>query len=371
MPPPDPEPETEPVPPPTPVLEEDHGDPALVEDRAAVEEAVKQVEAGEEAEIKAPKRRPKLWLALYVVAIAALLWAMPLIGTGYFNLPDAYAGPLRRLGIALFAAVLIRTLATVVEALVLARVKDAADRYNIIKVLDLVSWLAIVLVAATQLFAEWYQALASLGVISLVVGLALQAPLASFFAWLYILARKPYRVGDRIAIGDIQGDVIQVGYLDTTLWEFGGKYISGDHPSGRVIKIPNASVLNEPIINYTWPLFPYRWDEIKFQIAYDADLAYVADTMQRVVDEDMGAHLKERVAAYRQLLKKTPVNELSVREKPTVIFRVHDNTWLQAIVRYVVDPRRSGPVKSRLIPRLLNELSREPDRVKFPKGDAR
>ena len=351
--------------------EDDKGDPALVEDRDAVEAAVKEVEAGGEGEIKRPKRRPKLWLGLYVVALAALLWAMPLIGTGFFSLPPEYSGPLRRLGIALFAAVLIRAAATAVEAVVLERVQDAADRYNIIKILDLVSWLVIALVAATQLFAEWYQALASLGVISLVLGLALQAPLSSFFAWLYILARKPYRVGDRIAIGDIQGDVIQVGYLDTTLWEFGGKYISGDHPSGRIIKFPNASVLNEAIINYTWPLFPYRWDEIKFQIAYDADLGYVAETMQRVVDAEMGAQLKERIGAYRQLLKKTPVNELAVREKPTVIFRVHDNTWLQAIVRYVVDPRQSGRVKSKLIPLLLNELNREPERVKFPKGDAR
>ena len=350
---------------------ENHGDPALIEDRDAVEAAVKEVEAGGEAEIKRPKRRPTLWLGLYVVALATLLWAMPLIGTGFFSLPPEYSGPLRRVGIALLAAVLIRAAATAIEAIVLARVKDAADRYNIIKVLDLVSWLVIVLVAATQLFAEWYQALASLGVVSLVLGLALQTPLSSFFAWLYILARKPYQVGDRIAIGDVQGDVIQVGYLDTTLWEFGGKYITGDHPSGRIIKFPNASVLNEAIINYTWPLFPYRWDEIKFQIAYDADLGYVAETMQRVVDSEMGAQLKERIAAYRQLLKKTPVNELTVREKPTVIFRVHDNTWLQAIVRYVVDPRQSGPVKSRLIPRLLNELNREPGRVKFPKSDSR
>jgi hypothetical protein len=81
--------------------------------------------------------------------------------------------------------------------------------------------------------------------------------------------------------------------------------------------------------------------------------------------------LKERIGAYRQLLKKTPVNELSVRARPAVIFRVHDNTWLQAIVRYVVDPRRSGPVKSRLMPLLLNALNEYPERVKFPKGDAR
>jgi small-conductance mechanosensitive channel len=366
-----PELEPEPVSATPPLEEEDHGDPALIEDRDAVEAAVQEVQAGGDAEIKRPKRRPKLWLSVYVAALAALLWAVPLLGTGAFSLPPEYSGPLRRVGVALLAAALLRAAATAVEAIVLARVKDAADRYNIIKVLDLVSWLVIALVAATQLFAEWYQALASLGVISLVVGLALQAPLSSFFAWLYILARKPYRVGDRIAIGDMQGDVIQVGYLDTTLWEFGGKYITGDHPSGRVIKFPNASVLNEAIVNYTWPLFPYRWDEIKFQIAYDADLGYVAETMQRVVDSEMGPQLKERILAYRELLKKTPVNELAVREKPTVIFRVHDNTWLQAIVRYVVDPRQSGPVKSRLMPRLLNALNEHPERVKFPKGDSR
>ena len=360
------EPELKPVPDP-----EDLGDPALVEDRDAVEAAVKQVEAGGEAEIKRPKRNPTAWLALYVILTAAFLLALPLIGTGYFSLPPELATPLRRIAIVLLAAVLIRAIAAAIEAWTLANVKDAASRYNVIKVLDLVSWAAIVLVGITQLFDEWYQALASLGVVSLVLGLALQEPLSSFFAWIYILARKPYRVGDRIAIGDIQGDVIQVGYLDTTLWEFGGKYISGDHPSGRIIKFPNKTVLDQPVINYTWPLFPYRWDEVKFQIAYDADLEFVAQTMQRVVEEEMGEQLKERISAYRQLLKKTPVNELSVRERPTVIFRVHDNTWLQAIVRYVVDPRQSGPVKSRLIPRLLRELNKEPERVLFPKSNSR
>ena len=352
-------------------VEEDAGDPALVEDRDAVEEAVKRVEAGGAAEIKRPRRHPKAWLALYVAILAAMVWAVPMLGTGYFALPPEVVEPLRRVAIVLLITAAVRATAAAVEAWVLAHVADAANRYNTVKVLDLLSWAAIVVVGVTQLFANWYQALASLGVVSLVLGLALQGPLSSFFAWIYILARKPYRVGDRIAIGDIQGDVIQVGYLDTTLWEFGGKYITGDHPSGRVIKIPNAAVLNEPVINYTWPLFPYRWDEIKFQIAYDADLDYIAQTMQRIVDDDIGEELKERISSYRQLLKKTPVNELAVRERPTVIFRVHDNTWLQAIVRYVVDPRQSGPVKSRLIPRLLKELNKEPDRVKFPKGDSR
>jgi small-conductance mechanosensitive channel len=51
----------------------------------------------------------------------------------------------------------------------------------------------------------------------LILGLALQSPLKSFFAWLYILIRHPYKIGDRIKIGDSTGDVIEVGYLDTRL----------------------------------------------------------------------------------------------------------------------------------------------------------
>jgi hypothetical protein len=63
----------------------------------------------------------------------------------------------------------------------------------------------------------------------------------------------PYRVGDRIKIGEATGDVIDVGYLDTMLWEFGGEYLSTDHPSGRVIKFPNSNVLSTAVYNYSWP----------------------------------------------------------------------------------------------------------------------
>lgn len=85
---------------------------------------------------------------------------------------------------------------------------------------------------------------------SIIIGLAVQTPMKSFIAWIYILVRQPFRMGDRIKIGDATGDVIDVGYLDTTLWEFGGQYLSTDHPSGRLIKFPNEKVLDELVYNY-------------------------------------------------------------------------------------------------------------------------
>jgi len=226
-------------------------------------------------------------------------------------------------------------------------------------------------IVVSVVFVNWYGALTALGIGSIIVGLAVQTPMKSFIAWIYILIRQPFRVGDRIKIGDATGDVIDVGYLDTTLWEFGGQYISGDHPSGRVIRFPNEKVLDEIVWNYSWPLFPYIWNEIKFNVAYQSDLKFIAETMQQVVEEEIGEEMLERVSVYRQVLARTPVDELEVRERPRVIFRVDDNTWIDAIVRYLVPPREAGPIKSRLIPKLLTALNTAPQKVMFPKGDGR
>ena len=74
---------------------------------------------------------------------------------------------------------------------------------------------------------------------------------------------------------------------------------------------------------------------------------------------------------YRDLLAKTPVDELSVQEKPTVLFRPSENTWLEAILRYLVDPKRAGRTKTKLVVALLEALNAAPDKVLFPKGPNR
>jgi len=93
--------------------------------------------------------------------------------------------------------------------------------------------------------------------------------------------------------------------------------------------------------------------------------------MSEAASEEVGEVMKERVGVYRELLSQTPVDELEVREEPAVIFRVNDNTWIDAIVRYLVEPRRAGAVKTRLIKKMLERMNAEPDRVMFPKDNLR
>src|SRR5207247_9268455 len=177
----------------------------------------------------------------------------------------------------------------------IARIEDASTRFTLQRIAHLVVGLAVALIVVSIVFVNWYGAVAALGVGSIIIGLAVQTPMKSFIAWIYILVRAPFRVGDRIKIGNATGDVIDVSYLDTTLWEFGVDFLSTDHPSGRVIRFSNSTVLNSAVYNYSWPLFPYIWNEIKFNVAYESDLEFIASTLQEVAQEELGKAMLERV----------------------------------------------------------------------------
>ncbi len=258
----------------------------------------------------------KFWFVTHALLLLGCAVLYYLIGTKLLPLIQSEVDLGRRFlrGIAL--VVIVLATAKAVRVYAIGRIEDTVTRFTLRRILLLVAGLLIGIIVVSVIFVNWYGALTALGIGSIIVGLAVQAPMKSFIAWIFILIRQPFRVGDRIKIGDATGDVIDVGYLDTTLWEFGGHYISGDHPSGRVIRFPNEKVLDEIVWNYSWPLFPYIWNEIKFNVAYQSDLKFIAETMQRVVEEEIGEEMMERVGVYRQVLARTPVDELEVRERP-------------------------------------------------------
>jgi small-conductance mechanosensitive channel len=317
------------------------------------------------------ERKDKFWFVTHALLLLGSAVLYYLIGSKLLPIIQSEVDLGRRLLRGAAIIIIVLAAAKSVKVYAIGRIEDAVTRFTLQRILFLVAGLLIAVITVSVIFVNWYGALTALGIGSIIVGLAVQTPMKSFIAWIYILVRQPYRVGDRIKIGDATGDVIDVGYLDTTLWEFGGQYLSTDHPSGRVIRFPNEKVLDSIVWNYSWPLFPYIWNEIKFQIAYQSDLKFVAETMQRIVEEELGEEMIERIGVYRDLLARTPVDELEVRERPRVIFRVDEVTWIDAIVRYLVPPREAGSVKTRLIPKLLAALNAAPEKVMFPKGDAR
>lgn len=340
-----------------------------VKQDAEVQRALKQATPAEKRAAKV-RGRDKFLIATHLVMLIVLGGLHEVLKSQFPGFVEQYPLTLK-LVLAIAVVVACLTGLRLIDVYLIGRVQNAVYQYNLKRVSRLVLWLAIAFFVLTIFFQNWYTAVVSFGLISLVLGFALQTPITSFIGWVYILVREPYRVGDRIKIGTATGDVLDVNYLDTTLWEFGGDYLSTEHPSGRIIKFPNSTVLSSPVYNYTWPLFPYIWNEIKFQVAYNADLEFIAATMKEVAEQEVGEAMMKQVVVFREILAQTPVNQVEVQERPVVLFRVSDNTWLEAIVRYLVHPKEAGRVKSRLVVELLNRLNAEPKRVLFPRDSAR
>ena len=341
-----------------------------VKERADVKQALKQTSAVKPKEQPKAETKDKVWLGTHAIILIALVIFYYVLQFRVFGFAARFIPDIQKLDKTAIAIVLLLAVAKLVDVYLIGRIESPVSKYNLRRVAKLA--LGLFLVATIIFLQNWYTTLISIGVLSLILGLSVQTPVTSFLGWIYILARAPYRVGDRIKIGEATGDVIDVSYLDTTLWEFGGgDLLSTDHPTGRVIKFPNSKILSSTVYNYTWPLFPYVWNEVKFSVGYNCDLEFVAETMQRIAAEEVGEHMMKQVRVYRELLAQTPVDQLEVREHPAVLFRVNANTWLDAIVRYLVHPKEAGRVKTRLIKKLLAELNKAPERVMFPKGDAR
>lgn len=120
----------------------------------------------------------------------------------------------------------------------------------------------------------------ALGLITAGLAFALQKVVTALAGYFVILRGKTFNVGDRIAMGGVRGDVIALGFTQTTIMEMGqppavqgadpAMWVQSRQYTGRVVSVSNAKIFDEPVFNYTHE-FPYLWEEMRLPIGYTAD----------------------------------------------------------------------------------------------------
>lgn len=108
------------------------------------------------------------------------------------------------------------------------------------------------------------------GLLSAALGWALQRPITGMAAWLMVVAKRPFEIGDRVIIGSVKGDVLDITLIHIHIGEIGGT-ISAEESSGRIILIPNAKLFEEDIINYTKEGEDIL-DEVKFSVTFESNI---------------------------------------------------------------------------------------------------
>lgn len=182
---------------------------------------------------------------------------------------------------------------------------------------------------------------------------ALREVIISFAGWFAILFGDFFKVGDRVLLGGIKGDVIDLGILRTTLMEI-GDWVDSDQYNGRIVRVANSSIFTSPVFNYS-ASFQFVWDEIYIPIRFGSDIKLARDILNSVAEEVVGDVSKQAKEAWYEMRKKFKIEDAKLEHQTFMIF--NDN-WIEFSLRYIVDFRARREVKDALFTRLLEEIKK-------------
>jgi small-conductance mechanosensitive channel len=243
----------------------------------------------------------------------------------------------------------------------------ADARYKVRKFVIFSGYLSILLFLAI-LFEDRLGRLSfAFGVVGAGVAVALQDVLASIAGAFSIGFSRLYAIGDRVQIGDTRGDVIDIGLLRTTLMET-GNWVSKDLYNGRIVRIPNSTVLKGSVFNYSHG-FRFLWDEIKVPLTATSDCKLAKEMLLRVAKEAIGEYLLEAQTSWKAISDN--YRSANPPLEPTVTL-VINNGSLEFTVSYVVDYTKRTAMQDQLFMKIVEQIANCKGRLQwaFPVGTA-
>ena len=196
------------------------------------------------------------------------------------------------------------------------------------------------------------------GVAGAGIAFALQEVIASLAGWVAISFGNFYNTGDRVQLGGIKGDVIDIGMLRTTMMEI-GQWVNADLYNGRIVKIANSFVFKEPVFNYSGD-FPFLWDEIAIPVKHGSDHRLARDIFQRILSDITGEYAQQAKISWATLIRQYQVEPAEIDPR---VFLVANDNWMEFTLRYVVDYKKRRITKDFLFTRVLEDVDQTLGRV--------
>lgn len=242
----------------------------------------------------------------------------------------------------------------------LSKIHDSDNRYKAKKLGTFAGYFLTIALIAVVFSDKLGGFTVALGVAGAGIAFALQEVIASFAGWLAIMLGGFYKTGDRVQLGGIKGDVMDIGVLRTTVMEI-GEWVDGDLYNGRIVLIANSFIFKAPVFNYSGE-FPFLWDEIKIPIRYGSNYDKVNEILLRV-GNDVAGNLTEASQQKWALLQ----NKFMLEDSQTVpmVSVIANDNWVEYTLRYVVSYKKRRFTKTDLFNRILKEVDKTNGEIKF------
>jgi small-conductance mechanosensitive channel len=234
--------------------------------------------------------------------------------------------------------------------------------------LNLLASLVVVFGLMSIWFDDPARLATAIGLFSAGLAFALQRVVTAFAGYIVILRGNNFTVGDRISMGGVRGDVLALGFIQTTLMEMGVAPGSDAGPSvwvksrqftGRIVTVSNSKIFEEPVYNYTRD-FPFIWEEMSVTVRYEDDRAAV----ERIVMDAARRHAVDpaeiSAEAARTLERRFELQRLDF--EPRVFYRLTSN-WLEMNLRFMSRDHGTRAIKDLIARDVLDGLDRAGIRV--------
>lgn len=290
---------------------------------------------------------PTLAVVLLILLFAAWDALAPLLGiTGA---RDATGDQLLLTLIVIAGAALASRIVFVVAR---RRIDAAGNLYTFRKVVNL----AIVAFVAAIVVAIWFrvvEAMAlSLGLVGAGLMLALGPVITGVAGWVHVVTTKPYTVGDRVRVGGVRGDVVDIKLLHTLLLEIGDEGFTGS-----LVQVPNRAVLEREVVNDTKD-FDFRWFTVELPVSYDSDWRKARDLFRSILVEKAGPAAVDAKQRVRQLRGRYYLEKQDVAPVVSVSF---DSNWILLRGRHVAPVRGSLEMQNELMEAVIEALEEHPE----------
>jgi small-conductance mechanosensitive channel len=270
------------------------------------------------------------------------------------QLPPVYVDIVTKLIFSLVVLVLTLVIHRAATNILRARVPDPSHTHT----LRMLVRNTVFFVGAVLILLIWLGIGSSftvaMGILGAGIAFASQEVIGSFAGYINIVTGNLFRIGDRVRIGNVVGDVLDITLVRTTVMEI-GEWVKADQYTGRIVSIANRVVFSDPVFNYTQH-WHYLWDEITIPITYDSDWRHAGEIMLEHGLE-YSSHLQAQAEGeLAAMMKRLPVHQTPVEP---VLYVVMTDNWIEMTLRYVVEPRQRREVKGKLHHELLQHFEAE------------
>lgn len=181
----------------------------------------------------------------------------------------------------------------------------------------------------------------ALGLVTAGLAFALQRVVTALAAYFVILRGRTFNVGDRIVMGNVRGDVIALGFIQTTIMEMGqppsvqnadpAMWVRARQYTGRIVTVSNDKIFDAPVYNYTRE-FPYIWDELQVPVSFQSDIPRAERILIAAAERHTVKLSELSEEALTELERRYLVRRADLQ--PRVFYRLTDN-WLEMSLRFV------------------------------------